>query len=199
MYHTGFSYSNDHGNYVVRPIVPQDRSILEASFSELSAKSKYLRFFQSSNRLSKYQLDYLSSPDGKHHVAWGILDADSQLHKGVCAMRFIRLKDEQEVAEVAITVIDDYQGQGLSKVAFSVMNLLAARLEIMRFRHQVLHQNSVANQSLQKLGVLNSHVESGVYIKETPVFASADELPNDPQLAGLRKIMQLVQDRMNLF
>lgn len=111
-------------------------------------------------------------------------------------MRFIRLKDDPEVAEVAITVIDSYQGQGLSKVAFAVMNILASRLGVKRFRHHVLHQNSVVNQSLQKLGILHSHVESGVYIKETQVFGSADEMSSDEQLSGLRQTMSYVEQQL---
>ena len=94
-----FKYPNEQGKFLVRPIFPSDRSLLEAAFSELSPKSKYLRFFQSASRLSDYQLDYLSSPDGVNHVAWGILDTSFEPHKGVCAMRFIRLKENLEVAK----------------------------------------------------------------------------------------------------
>ena len=196
MMERGFQYPNEQGKFLVRPIVPEDRSVLDAAFRELTPKSKYLRFFQSSERLSQYQLDYLSNPDGENHVAWGILDTTFKPHKGVCAMRFIRLKDNPEVAEVAITVIDSYQGQGLSKVAFSVMNILASELGIKRFRHHVLHQNSVANASLLKLGIINSKVESGVYIKETPVFSSAKEISDHAQLSGLRKTMMYVQRKL---
>ncbi|MBI1288358.1 MAG: GNAT family N-acetyltransferase [Flavobacteriales bacterium] len=196
--HHGFRYPNEQGRFLVRPIVPEDRPILDLAFKELSPQSKYMRFFQSASRLSDYQLEYLTHPDGVNHVAWAILDTTFSPHRGVCAMRFIRLKDDPEVAEVAITVIDSYQGQGLSKVAFSVMNLLASELGIKRFRHHVLHQNSVANNSLKKLGILSSHVESGVYIKETHVFASAKEMSDHPQLAGLRKTMMFVQQKLKL-
>ncbi|MCB9205574.1 MAG: GNAT family N-acetyltransferase [Flavobacteriales bacterium] len=194
--HQGFRYPNEQGKFLVRPIVPEDRPILDAAFKELSPQSKYMRFFQSASRLSDYQLEYLTHPDGVNHVAWAILDTTFTPHRGVCAMRFIRLKDDPEVAEVAITVIDSYQGQGLSKVAFAVMNILASRLGVKRFRHHVLHQNSVANKSLEKLGILSSHVESGVYIKETHVFASAKEMSDHPQLAGLRKTMMFVQQKL---
>ena len=192
----GFRYPNDQGRYLVRPIAPDARPVLETAFQELSPKSKYLRFFQSATRLSSYHLDYLSQPDGKDHVAWGILDTSFEPYKGVCAARFFRMKDDPEVAEVAMTVVDSYQGQGFSKVAFSVMNILASELGIKRFRHHVLHQNSVANASLSKLGVMNSHVESGVYIKETLVFGSAAEMPDDPQLQGLREVMKYVEQNL---
>lgn len=193
---TAFRYPDDQGKFLVRPIVPEDRAILDAAFKELSAQSKYLRFFQSAARLSEYQLDYLTHPDGKNHVAWGILDTTFEPHHGVCAARFFRMKDDPEVAEAAITVVDSYQGQGLSKVAFSVLNIVAAELGIKRFRHHVLHQNSVANASLAKLGVMNNHVESGVYIKETMVYGSASEMPIDPQLDGLRETMRYVERMM---
>lgn len=194
---SGFRYPNDNGKFLVRPIVPEDRPTLDAAFKELSPQSKYLRFFQSASRLSDYQLNYLTNPDGVNHVAWAILDTSFTPHRGVCAMRFIRLKEEPEVAEAAITVIDDYQGQGLSKVAFAVLNILADRIGVKRFRHHVLHQNSVANNSLEKLGILSNHVESGVYIKETKVFASAKDMLDHPQLSGLRKTMMFVQQKLS--
>lgn len=192
-----FRLPGDKNKFLVRPITPDARPILDAAFKELSAQSKYLRFFQSANRLSDYQLDYLSRPDGVNHVAWGILDTSFEPYRGVCAMRFIRLKNEPEVAEVAITVVDSYQGMGFSKVAFSVMNILASKLGIKRFRHHVLHQNSVANKSLEKLGIVSNHVEMGVYIKETSVFSSAEEMSNHPQLKGLRQAMLFVQQQLN--
>ena len=193
---TGFRYPSDQDKFLVRPIVPEDRDILDAAFKELSPQSKYLRFFQSSARLSEYQLSYLSRPDGVDHVAWGILDTSFEPHHGICAARFFRMKDNPEVAEAAITVVDSYQGQGLSKVAFSVLNIIASELGIKRFRHHVLHQNSVANKSLAKLGVINSHVETGVYIKETIVYGSANEMPDDPQLDGLREVMKFVEEQL---
>ena len=192
----GFRFPDEGGEFLVRPISSDDRPILDAAFKELSPQSKYLRFFQSASRLSDYQLEYLTHPDGTNHVAWGILDTSFEPHRGVCALRFIRLKDYEEVAEAAITVVDVYQGQGLFKVAFSVLNILATRLGIKRFRHHVLHQNSVANGSLAKLGVTNSDVETDVYIKETLVFGSAAELPMDSQLDGLRKTMEFVQSKL---
>jgi RimJ/RimL family protein N-acetyltransferase len=106
------------------------------------------------------------------------------------------MKDDPEVAEAAITVVDSHQGMGFSKVAFSVLNIVASELGIKRFRHHVLHQNSVANKSLAKLGVINSHVETGVYIKETIVYGSEKEMPDDPQLNGLREVMSFVEARL---
>ena len=191
-----FRYPDENGRFLVRPITPDDRELINASFNELSPQSKYLRFFQSANRLSEYQLKYLTNPDGVNHVAWGILDTTVEPHQGVCAFRFIRLKDDPEVAESAITVLDRFQGQGLSKVAFSVLNILAAELGVKRFRHHVLYQNSVVNKSLDKLGVISSYVESGVHIKETPVFASAKQMSDHPQLKGLRKTMMFVQQKL---
>jgi RimJ/RimL family protein N-acetyltransferase len=193
---SGFRFPNEEGKFLVRPITPEDRPILDAAFKELSPQSKYLRFFQSASRLSDYQLDYFTHPDGLDHVAWGIIDTTFEPPHGVCTMRFFRLKDNPEVAEAAITVVDSYQGQGLSKVAFSVLNIVAREIGVKRFRHHVLHQNSVANNSLAKLGVINSHVETGVYIKETVVFGSAEEMPIDPQLNGLRDAMKFVQGKL---
>lgn len=192
-----FRFPDEDGSFLVRPLSPADSSLMQESFAELSSRSRYLRFFRSPERLSTYELEYLTGPDDTDHLAWGILDRSLTVPKGVAAMRFIRLKKEPEVAESAITVVDSYQRMGLAKVAFSVLNILAHRRGVKRFRHYVLYQNSVVNKSLERLGILNQRVEDGVYIKETRVFSTSAALPDDPQLDGLRHTMEYVEQKLS--
>jgi len=184
-----FHYPPETGQFYIRPITPADREVLARGFAELSPQSRYLRFFQSMARLSDYQLDYLTRPDGTTHVAWGILEATGTHDVGVGVMRFIRLREDPDVAEAAITIIDRYQGRGLGLVAFCVLNVLARSVGVRRLRHHVTHGNARVLEMLSFLGTLGSTVEGGVHILDTPVFGCADALPMRPGLERLHLVM----------
>jgi acetyltransferase len=47
----------DGARVMLRPIAPQDRPLLDASFERLSEESRYHRFFTSKNELSTEELD----------------------------------------------------------------------------------------------------------------------------------------------
>ena len=54
---------------------------------------------------------------------------------------FVRLSNEPGVAEPAIAVIDDYQGQGLGRILLKRLTLAARERGIERFRFDFLPQN----------------------------------------------------------
>ena len=70
-----------------------------------------LRFISPKPSLSPRELAYLVNVDGHNHEALGASDHASG--QGVGVARFIRLTEEPEVAEVAVTVIDSWQRRGL--------------------------------------------------------------------------------------
>ena len=54
-----------------RPLRPDDREKLRNGFARLSPESKYRRFFSAPATLSEASLDYLTTTDGRDHVAIG--------------------------------------------------------------------------------------------------------------------------------
>ena len=54
---------------------------------------------------------YLTDVDGHRHEA--LAASDARTGAGIGVARFVRLEDEPEVAEVAVTVVDEWQHRGL--------------------------------------------------------------------------------------
>ena len=101
---------------VVSPVTPASKPLIAAAMSRLSLESSRRRFLTPRLSLSERELDALTSVDGLRHYAFGICGhrADGTV-EGIATARFVRTMDDPRVAEIALTVIDDFQGQGLGR------------------------------------------------------------------------------------
>jgi RimJ/RimL family protein N-acetyltransferase len=112
----------DGSEVVVRPIEPGDKEKLVEGFERLSPESRYRRFLTPMNRLTPRMLRYPTEVDHHDHEALVAESADGAEPVGVA--RFIRIADEPEAAEVAVAVVNHWQGRGAAR---ALMRRLAAR------------------------------------------------------------------------
>lgn len=106
---------------LVRTINSCDEKCIANEFSKLSDKSKHMRFFSSMNKLSPSQLMYLADIDNVNHVLITISRFGEDDQSGMGLGRYIRLKEQQHVAELAITVADRYQHQGVGSLLLELL------------------------------------------------------------------------------
>ena len=138
----------DGARVTLRPIAPEDKPLIAASFERLSEESRYRRFFTSKKELSAAELDYLLDVDHSDHEA--IIAVDQLSGEAVGVARYVRSNDDAEVADVAVTVIDDWQGRGLGRVLLTRLTHRARREGVRRFSVVVLGENREA------IGLFNS-------------------------------------------
>ena len=100
----------------LRLVQPRDRDGLARQFRRMSPDSRYRRFFTGITELTPEMLDYLTAVDGYDHFALLAVteSLDLKAEEGVGIARFVRLRDEPDVAEAAVTVVDHYQGRGIA-------------------------------------------------------------------------------------
>jgi GNAT superfamily N-acetyltransferase len=137
---------------LVRPLVAEDRELLREAFDRLGEESRYRRFLAPKRTLSTSELTYLTDVDHVDHEAIAALDAATG--EGVGVARYIRLPDRPEVAEAAVTVVDEWQGRGVGRL---LLDRLVARAEangIERFRASMLVSNRVMRHLLEQIGDL---------------------------------------------
>ncbi|MFE8600588.1 GNAT family N-acetyltransferase [Archangium violaceum] len=136
----------------LRMVRPQDAALLKEGFERLSPRSRFQRFLSAKPRLSAEELRYLTSVDGERHVAIGAVTwspAGKELGLGVA--RFFRLAHAPEVAEVAITVVDDAQGKGLGRILLDKLVEAARERGVERFDFRVLAGNVPMYKLVQTL------------------------------------------------
>ncbi len=100
------------------PLLPEDREALRDGFEHLSAQSRNSRFLAGVPHLTDAMLDHLvDEVDGADHVALAlvVLD-DDNVGTPVGVARMIRYARRPAEADVAVTVLDEWQGRGVATV-----------------------------------------------------------------------------------
>jgi GNAT superfamily N-acetyltransferase len=176
--HFGPSYSARHvlgdGTAVtLRLVQPGDRDEFDRQFRHLSPDSRYRRFFTGIRELTPEMLDYLTVVDGYDHFAvlafTESLDLKEEAGAGVA--RFVRLADEPDVAEAAVTVVDDFQGRGLGRLLMTTLVEAAQERGVRKFRGEVLATNEPMRKLLDGAGAKGYDSGDGTIAFDVPIDA----------------------------
>ena len=141
----------------VRPLVAGDRGLLLAGFSGLSRRSRGSRFLHgvSDAQFERMLPVLLDTVDQQSHLAL-LLYADGQ-PIGVGRLR--RFTSDAGVADLAVTVADDWQGRGAGTVL--AREVLACAGNVREIQTVVNADNSASLRMLARLGDLRSDCASG--------------------------------------
>jgi RimJ/RimL family protein N-acetyltransferase len=161
----------------IRPITPSDRDELRRQFMRLSPESRYRRFFHAVTEPTDEMLAYLTEVDGEDHFAVvAVIDSlDLRTDQGVGVGRFLRLPDEPDTAEAAVTVVDDFQRRGLGKILLATLADAAKERGIRKFRGEVLTSNDPMRRLLEEAGATATEEAAGTTTFDVPLDAPAED------------------------
>ena len=129
----------DGSTVLIRQVHSADAPLLADGFARLSARSRQLRFLTPKKELSPAELRDFTDLDHHDHEALGALDhADG---RGVGIARYVRDADDPQAAEIAVTIIDDWQGLGLGTELVAQLSERARSEGIRRFTALVAADN----------------------------------------------------------
>lgn len=132
-------------------ILPQNKKQISDGLRDMSSESIRNRFLGSKREFSDKELQYLTVLDGWNHYAFGIEERD-QNKRGVAIGRIVRSSHSDKEAEVAITIIDDYQRKGLGSVLIDIIILASLERGIERLSFTFLPQNEGIFRLIKKAG-----------------------------------------------
>jgi RimJ/RimL family protein N-acetyltransferase len=150
---------------LVRTLRPDDRAGLGAMFDELSDTSRYQRFLTGKPTVSPRALRRLAEVDHRDHEALVAVPGDdgddgTDEDRQVGEARWIRDSDDRALAEMAITVADDWQQRGLGTALAHDLVRRAAEEGVDRFTAEVLTDNRGIRRLIEHVGDVD-HTEQG--------------------------------------
>lgn len=175
--------TRDGMRLTVRPIQPDDKGGLARGFERLSEESRYRRFLAPIKRLTSSDLTYLTELDHRDHEALVAVTPGKEI---VGVARYVRLGERSTMAEVAVTVADEWQQRGIGT---GLLQRLARRANVAGIHTFVgicLASNSSMIQLLRELDPAAAVVTQGPGVVEVDV-----ELPTT---APRRRIADILRD-----
>jgi GNAT superfamily N-acetyltransferase len=146
----------------IRPMRAGDRALILEAFARLSNRSRYLRFFTPLHDLSEPMLTALTLADADHVARIALAcEGDHEALAGVA--RYVRLPEPGH-AELALTVVDDYQGRGIGHLLLDALVLEALEAGVTCFEGEILGENLAIRAVLADVGArlhLNDHGSVG--------------------------------------
>jgi ribosomal protein S18 acetylase RimI-like enzyme len=131
----------DGAQISLRSVGSCDKKGILDGFDHLSARSRYSRYHTVMKRLPESYLDGLTIADNHNDVVVIAHLTEDKPDKGVGLGRYVRLGDEDGVAEFSITVIDEYQNRGLGAALLDYLVEHARHNHISVLRGYVLAGN----------------------------------------------------------
>lgn len=163
-----------------------DRELLRRGFERLSPESRYRRFLTPMPELTEDVLRYLTEIDHHDHESMIALEEDTG--EGIGVARYVRDPDRPEAAEVAVTVIDDWQGRGLGTLLLEVISARAREDGITTFTALMLATNKEMMDLFNRLDPVRITDQAAGTVEIEVSIPPVGVAP------GLRKLLQIAAE-----
>jgi GNAT superfamily N-acetyltransferase len=178
----------------LRTIRPSDEAHIRAGITEMSDRSRYLRFFSAFRAPPESIVKRLSAVDGHDHIGWGAILLDGQDNPPIAAAHAIRSEELPWHGELAIAVLDEYHGLGLARmlIAAVLMDCIAEDLPVLDM--QMLADNRAAQNLVSCLGAKRTAALDNVSHYWLDVREALRILRTDDDSIGLKAVFSARTD-----
>jgi GNAT superfamily N-acetyltransferase len=174
----------------LRTIRPSDEARIREGISEMSDRSRYLRFFSAFREPPESVVKQLSAVDGHDHIGWGAILLDGGEFPPIGAAHAIRLDPASCEGELSIAVLDEYQGFGLARKLVAALLADCAAENIESLQIQVLGENRAASGLVRALGAAREVTLGGVEHYRLDVAKTLATMSQPGSKSGTDAILQ---------
>jgi RimJ/RimL family protein N-acetyltransferase len=175
----------DGGTMRLRLVRPEDRDGIIEAFRRLSAETRVQRWFYPKMTLTEAELEALVAPADDLHGAISAIElaADGSEKSGIGMARFVASAERPDSAEIAITIVDDWQGLGIGRI------LLHRLLAMISERGIAYVDGRLQSENLAMRHLLEPYVPEDGFQREDAalLFRFAVPAPDDPLMAQLAR------------
>jgi RimJ/RimL family protein N-acetyltransferase len=175
----------DGSSALVREVGPADRPALLRGFAALSRESRVFRFLHHVEQLGEAEAERYSSPDRCLHVAIGatVIEAHEEIPAGIA--HFFRPTLDARRAELALTVVDRFQGRRLGIMLLGRLMRIGAEQGLRQLDALVHVRNDGMIHILRGLGA-SERLEEGIRIFALPLHRYPGDYPDGSVGDGVR-------------
>lgn len=179
----------------LRRITPDDGALMREGIAQMSAQSRYLRFFSGMRTPPDWVIERLLDVDGDTHLAWGAIASSHPVGEkrrcegqAIGAVHAFRTEDDPDCAEFSVAVLDAWHHKGVGRLLTATL-LLEARAEgIAAFHVDTLSENRTAIAFAQGLGARPSGGDGLTRSFTLDVEEALRRLREECEPAGLRDV-----------
>ena len=147
----------------IRAVRADDKERLRLAFERLSAATVYRRFFHPKKGLTSEELRMVTELDFRDHVSLAVTVQEQCGERFVAVGRFVRIAAAADRAELALTVVDEYQHRGAGTLLVHQLVAVARRMGGRELVALVLDENQDMLELLQSLNLpVQRTIEDGV-------------------------------------
>jgi RimJ/RimL family protein N-acetyltransferase len=138
----------------IRPLRPDDRDAIARALAALDADTIYTRLF-SYRAVTAQAIDRIMHVDPEREAALVVVIGSAPTHQiiGSCRMVELEPKNNRRSAEVAFTVEEDYQGQGIAGLMLGRLIAIARARGIDELEAEVLASNGSMLRVFERSGL----------------------------------------------
>ena len=164
---------------LIRMLGPDDRDKIVAAFGKLDPQSIYTRFFSFKKELSDADLKRLEETDPSTGLALAAFVGEGDGETVIGAASYVALPSTEglRTAEVAFTIEEDYQGQGLASRLFAALVAIARQHGFQRLEAEVLAGNAPMLAVFERSGLLLAKKKEGGVVHVAMDLARAGDAP----------------------
>ena len=173
----------------LRTIRPSDEARIREGILEMSDRSRYLRFFSAFREPPESVVKQLVAVDGHDHIGWGAILLDGKHYPPVGAAHAIRTKTHDDTGELAIAVLDDYQGQGLARMLIAAVLVECNHEDLPILDVQILGENQAATKLIVSIDAQRLKGVGSVQYFQLNVGEALDKLSHTVQPQGVADVI----------
>lgn len=177
----------------VRPVTLSDQAAMLAAFDNLSTETRANRWLTPISKMPASMLSYLTDVDQQDHVAWGVGKPTEPVETGIGVGRFVRLADEPQTAEFALTVVDEFQGNRIGTFLLALLYRLAQHRHIETLRGVIAPDHSRMIGWMSELGASVYYGPEGLVHADLAITPALD-MPDTRAAHRFGRILDLIRE-----
>ncbi len=157
----------------IRAMRPSDKDLVLEMFRNLEPESIYTRFFHAKKALTDNDLRMITEVDFENVVAFAVTIGPAESETMIAGGRYSCLETQGPCrhAEVAFTVEEDYQGQGIARKLIRLLTAIARERGLAQFEADVLPENRAMRAVFSHCGLPVKEKYDGDTIHVTMLLA----------------------------